>query len=206
MKVSGEFNEGAKNSDNYHSKNTGATFFYAPNKISIQSQPKTENDLKHKSAKKNKAQDISKLITTFATMVSATVLGVVGVGALTKKPTITAKFQEVYAYESGVAYFLTLEGYNPGDDVYVVLHNDFTNRSQKVEEPEFQGVFENLQTNMTYTLLVKKGSTVLTSTKLRTVNQEDEYYDDSGGDQSPNEQNQSGSGTADNPTGENNNG
>lgn len=90
------------------------------NTVQTQSHPKTENNLKIKSkTAKNKQQEISKLISTFATMVSAAIVCVVGVDAIL--PTgESAQFHEVYTSERDISYYATLKGFQEDSDYYVV--------------------------------------------------------------------------------------
>ena len=129
-----------------------------------------------------KAKGFSKIITTFTAMISATVVCVVGTDAILPTTIQKAEIQHVFTTESSVEYSIYIEDYNPEDNVYVVLYNDFTNRSEKIEEEYWTGFFENLQKHMTYTLAIKKGSTVLVSMQVKTIFKEPEPYDDTGQD------------------------
>lgn len=119
---------------------------------------------------KKKANSLAKLLTTIATVVSAGMVGIVGLNIINPPTaTVSAEIQEVYTTDSDVYYFITLDNYNEGDDVYVILYNDFTNRTQKAESSEFDGGFEDLQTNMYYNLEVKQGDITIASKRVRTV-------------------------------------
>lgn len=142
------------------------------NNIDNQKVPKLENNLKTNNKKKKKLESVSKIITTFATMISAIFLvGAVGT-LLPPKDNIIAEIHEVYATEHNVSFFITIEEFDNNDNVYVVLYNDFTNRKLLIQEQAFQGNFEDLQKDMTYTLAVKKGSKTITSVKVKTVGRE----------------------------------
>lgn len=126
---------------------------------------------------KKKAATTSDYIKKLATIVGASVLGIVGVKAIVPSGT-KATFEEVYAYETGVYYSVHMDNYD--DDVYVVLYNDFTNREEKVNEQSQSGVFEHLASNMYYTLAVKKGNRMLTKQQIytKTERQTKENYDE----------------------------
>ena len=172
------------NSGAYKSRNSYTANFVGQSKNKLDFQPKLKEE-KNDTAKirheKNKAKNISKLMTSFVALVSGTAVFAAGVDAFIPPTTeIVAQIESVFTTESDVSYYIFLENYEGEDDVYVVLYNDFTNRTQKVEEQMMEGTFENLQTNMKYTLAVKKGSQVLASKVVRTVNEEmiDDWYQD----------------------------
>lgn len=121
--------------------------------------------------------------------------------------TLTATFQETYATEHEIFYcveigdsrnrapkeeeFFSADGrveeYYEDDkyyeidltDLYVVLHNEFTDRREKIEEQFWSGCFENLQEHMTYKLEVRYKDYVLASETMRTeLEPEEEDYVD----------------------------
>ena len=146
-----------------------------------------------------KAVTTSKLLTTFVAAVSSVVIGVTTISGILPEPTtLTARFEETYATDHEIFYMVEIGDsrfdeqdesgrekmqYEDEDyvidltDLYVTLHNDFTNRSEKIEEQFWSGCFENLQENMIYTLEVKYKNNVLVSKTLKTVLQSD-YEDD----------------------------
>lgn len=120
---------------------------------------------------KAKAQGVSEIIAKFAVLAVAGVGGVIGIDALTPSP-IKAEISYVEAYDTEVFYNINLS--ELADNLKIVLYNDFTNREQKIEEQAWEGVFENLQTNMKYTLVIKHGSKVLAKQTLVTKTREEE--------------------------------
>lgn len=139
------------------------------NELKSSKNTNSSNDNSSQKAKK-KAKGLAKLLTTIATVVSAGMVGIVGLNVINPpRATVSAEIQEIYTTDRDVYYFITLENYNEGDDVYVVLYNDFTNRTQKAESSEFDGGFEDLQTNMYYNLEVRQGDITIASKKVRTV-------------------------------------
>lgn len=174
-------NNKATNSSLYSSRNKQPSNFVGKGKniVAVQSSVDEKNNLAKQKKKKNKTQELAKIITTFATMVSATIACVVGVDAiLPSQPTISAEYFETWTSENEISYSLFVEDFDENDDVFVVLYNDFTNRSQKLESPEASGTFENLQTNMLYTIELKQGDSVVVSKKLRTEPMKDYYESD----------------------------
>ena len=181
-----EFNSiKTNNSASYKGSNKYAANFVPAGKnvVATQNSLKEQNQAKDKTTEtKQKSQNLAKLLTTFVGMVSA---ATVIVGVDTILPTTKyVEVQEFYAssYETDVFYYLSLgEDYDPESDVYVVLYNDFTNREEKIEEQGWEGTFENLKENMTYTIAVKQGNKVLVSQKVKTETPEkyeEEYYEE----------------------------
>ena len=175
MASSSEFNNNSiNNASNYKGKNNISSNSFSSWKNSPTTQPappKKNIEAKHEHNKK-RITNISKILTTFATMVSATALCIVGVDSLASS-TVTTSMFETMATENEIYYCIELENYGGEDDLIVVLYNDFTNRSQKINGIEAYGVFDHLQTNMVYTLALKQGSTIITCKKLRTVYNEE---------------------------------
>ena len=124
---------------------------------------------------KKKTQDLSKLITTFAAIVSATLIGISGIGDIfVQKATTKAIFYDVWASVNEVFCSFELENYDENEKYSVVLSNDFTNRVQIIEDNAFEGWFENLQTNMTYTITIKQGNIAIASRTIRTTERKNE--------------------------------
>lgn len=195
MNETNEINEPQNNSSNYTSTNQ-----YVPNDIGsgknnldTQKPAPEQNEEKEtateivKATTSKKSKDISKLLTTVVTVVSASMIGVVGVEDILPKATIEAKFENVYATEHEVYYsaFYEMLGredkeYNEEDyyNIYIVLYNDFTNRSEKFEDNYADGSFENLKENMTYTLEIRQGDIVVASTTITTTGRQGQTSDD----------------------------
>ena len=151
----------------------------------MQLEPLEKNKLPINEKPKSKlAVELSKILTTLIAIVGASVAGIFGVGFLFV-PTVRAEIAEVSVGEHEIYYYVMIENFNKDDEVYVVLYNDFTNRSQKVDAVEysdspdyednqtveFGGAFEDLQVDMTYTLAVKQGTYTITSMVLKTTSQ-----------------------------------
>lgn len=166
---------------------------------------KVERKAKEVKTTQAKATTTSRLLTTFVAAVSSVVIGVTSISGILPEPTtLTARFEETYATDHEIYYMVEIgdsrfneqdesgrekmqyeEEYNEDEDyvidltdLYVVLYNDFTERSEKIEEQFWSGVFEHLQENMSYTLEVKYKNNVLASKTLKTVLQKSDYEDD----------------------------
>ena len=174
-------NNQATNSSCYTSRNKQSANFVGKSKNVVVTQTAVDekNNLTRQKKKKNKSQELAKVITTFATMVSATIACVVGIETIFPTgPTITAEYFETWAGETEISYSLFVEDYDESyDNVYVVLYNDFTNRSQKLDSSEASGTFENLKKDMTYTIELKQGDNVVVSKNLRTGRNKSDYGD-----------------------------
>ena len=184
MKKSNEFNDiSAKNSSVSKSKNTFVGNFSAPsaNKIETTDATKVNNENARYQKTKETAKKTSSLITKVAAVAATAVLGVTGVQLIVPE-TINAQFEEVYVYETGVYFHVSLNEMD--DDVYVVLYNDFTSREEKIEEQQYSGYFEGLAEHMYYTLALKKGNTLFLKQTIYTQEDKSEYeeYDDTGQD------------------------
>ena len=121
---------------------------------------------------KEKTQTISQLLAKVAVVAVASVTGVVAVPELIPS-SVQAEVVEFEHYETDteISYYISLDEYVEG--ITIVLYNDFTNREQEVEEQMTEGVFENLKTNMQYTLAVKQGANILAKKILRTKTKEE---------------------------------
>lgn len=151
---------------------------YAKNTIQLQP---TKNDDNLKTAKKiqkvkEKTRSISDVVTKFAVIAAAGITGVVGIQELTPSP-IKAEITYLEAFDSEVVYCVSLSEFDEG--IKIVLYNDFTNREQTMEEAITEGVFENLQTNMRYTLVITHGTKILAKESLVTKTREqEEFYEE----------------------------
>ena len=130
-------NSNSLNSSNYKSSNKYAANFVAPskNKVDFQSKLQTEkNDAARERHEKHKAQNLAKLMTSFVALVSGAAVFAVGVDAFVPETTaIVAQIESVFTTDTDVSYYIFLENYEGEEDVYVVLYNDFTNRTQKLK-------------------------------------------------------------------------
>lgn len=124
---------------------------------------------------KKKTQTISEIIAKFAVVAVAGVSGVVSLDVLAPPP-IKAEISYLEAFDSEVVYCISLSEFDEG--VKIVLYNDFTNREQTMEEAITEGIFENLQTNMKYTFVVKQGAKILAKETLVTKTREEELYEE----------------------------
>jgi len=184
-----EENKKHSNSSNYSSRNQYSANFVGANQNRIQTKQKvyelntkntSETKVKQKTTKE-KIENLTNVLKIFIIMISATtVVGSVGIFDYFFVPTssITVGRFELNVWDSGVSYFGSLENYEGQEDIYIVLRNDFTNRTAKVEEQMFEGVFEDLQTNMNYTFEIKHGDVVIVSKTVKTINKE--YSQDGG--------------------------
>ncbi len=186
-----ESNKYENNSSNYQSRNQYSANFVGKNKneIKLQSTPPSENIQTPEAIKKDdkkktsntKSKEVSQIVTKLVTVVSAAVIGVASVEALSPFSTDYEVFMDdCYATQNEINYNIYIENKNNKiddtqhgdiefiDEFTVVLYNDFTNREKKFEGYYAEGVFEDLQTNMTYTLAVKIGNKTIATKTLKT--------------------------------------
>ena len=123
----------------------------------------------------SQSQNLSYLIKSFAVVAVALVTGVVGV-SIVPSSSVSANFEYVQVYDSGVFFEASVNGYKEG--LKVILTNDFTSREQEITEEFFSGYFEGLQENMYYTLSIVDGSFVLAKKQVYTHFYDKEVYDD----------------------------
>ena len=156
---------------------------------------------------KTKSAAVSRILTTFVAAVSSVVIGVTNIsGILPESTTLVAQIEYTEATNHEIYYNVIVEDsrnqrskedekpveedweyyedqeYYEIDltDLYVVLYNDFTNRTEEIREQFWSGCFEHLQQNMSYTIEVKYKNNVLASETVRTTNEpetEPEEYD-----------------------------
>ena len=156
---------------------------------------------------KTKSAAVSRILTTFVAAVSSVVIGVTNISGILPEPTtLVAQIEYTEATNHEIYYNVIVEDsrnkrsedykdvpieetyydeeptYYEIDltDLYVVLYNDFTNRTEEIREQFWSGCFENLQKNMLYTLEVRYKNNVLASETVRTTNEpetEPEEYD-----------------------------
>ena len=194
MKKSNEFNNIAPNNKS-HVKSLDQLITkkeYKKNDISTASAYKTDNNTSARKSKdiSKKSNSLSTLIKNFAVIASTLMIGVGGISLMPS--TIDAKFDYVEAYDDMVYYQVSLDEFEEG--FKVVLHNDFTNREQVIEESSSYGMFEELQPDMYYTISIVKGIRVLASEQIYTHFYEKQDYDYSSPEESTPEYN-----TSDNP-------
>ena len=111
----------------------------------------------------------TKILTAATAVVGAVIVGVVPVADVFS--TTEKVDYSLYASANGVRYEIILDEKEGDLDriLTILVQNDFTNRVQQVEGYYAQGVFENLQENMTYTFKVMDGSKTLVSDTFKTV-------------------------------------
>jgi len=117
---------------------------------------------------------LTNIIKTFALVVSASIIGAVGVNNLSPS-SIVANELYVEAYETGVHYFCSLSEFD--ENITIELKNDFTNRVEKVVSTQMDGCFENLAPNMKYTFFIKHGSKIIVKKDLITKTSRQSYND-----------------------------
>ena len=115
---------------------------------------------------KEKTKGISEILAKAAVIAVGAATGVIGTTAI-MPPAVKAEIEYVEFSDTAVFYGITLEEMIEG--AKIVLYNDFTNREQIIEEQSMQGVFENLKSNMKYTLAIKQGIKVLAQTTFTTA-------------------------------------
>ena len=128
---------------------------------------------------KKKSETLADMLKKIAVIAAAGTTGVVGVGAVLPPP-VTAEIQFLEGFDNEVFYAVGLDEFKDG--VKIVLYNDFTNREQTMEKQFAEGVFENLQTNMQYTFVVKYGSKVIAKQTIVTKTEEQTSDDPNGND------------------------
>ena len=180
----------------YHLQNSIGKF---ENSADIQSKYEEKNEPKTTTKvekAKEKSEVLSKILTTFVAVLSATAIGVTSIeGIMPPSTTLMAYFQEVESTNSEIYYSVEImdsrlkdgkEQYGRDEqyfeidlsNLYVVLSNDFTNRTEKVEEQCWSGSFENLKENMLYTISVKVGDITIASKTVKTKNNAQTSSDD----------------------------
>lgn len=178
-----ESNNYENNSSSYQSRNNYSANFVgkSENNIKFQHSPPQINSkqVETKNKRDTKATQVSEFVTKFVAIISAAAIGVAGVGALSPFSTKYQVFMDdCYASQNEIYYNIYIENkeidnnqaekFEFLDEFTVVLHNDFTNREEKFVDNYAEGVFENLQTNMTYTLSVKIGNKTIATKTLKT--------------------------------------
>ena len=146
------------------------------NDVSTASVYKTDNNVsarRHSDISK-KSNSLSTLIKNFAVIASTLMIGIGGI-SLMPSP-VNAKFDYVEAYDNMVYYQVSLSEYEEG--LKVVLHNDFTNREQIIDDSSSYGMFEELQPDMYYTISIVKGLNVIVSEQIYTHFYEKKDYSD----------------------------
>ena len=174
--------------------------YYSPNSIGkfenkVNTQPKyvepnTAQPTQTVEKPKEKSKVISKILTTVVAVVTATAIGVTNIdGLLLPSTTLVAYFEELEATEHEINYGIWIEDSRVKEDepyeedfdlsnVYIVLTNDFTNRTEKVEEQWWSGTFEGLKDNMMYTISVMVGDTVIATKMIKTSAERQTSSDD----------------------------
>ena len=117
------------------------------------------------SSNKKKIKSLASIVKSFALIVSASIMGAIGISTMTSS-TIVADKLYVEAYDTGVYYYCTLSDFD--DNITVELKNDFTNRIEKVRDIYIDGCFDNLATNMKYTFVIKHGSKIIAQKEVVT--------------------------------------
>lgn len=168
-------------SKDYHMLNNHGSY---ENRVDIQGVKVEQNkDIVAKKSEK-KQKSISNLLTTFVATLSTIVIGATSIPGIMKQSTsLVAMFEDTYATAHEIYYNVVIQDtsimeqrqdveYSIEDmDLKIILHNDFTNRQEKIEEFYIDGCFENLKDNMVYVLEVKLGDIVIGSKTMRTTTQ-----------------------------------
>ena len=176
---SDSYNEISGQSYSSYGTNQRTGFSYVgTNSVKTQSGIYKEINTGKATAKAKTAANITK---SLIVLVTATTTGVIGTGAiLSGSSGVTAEIAYVSVSDTEVFYEVTLDKYQYDDNITIILYNDFTHREQQVQESKASGYFENLKSNMTYTLEVRKGLNVLAKKKVTTdkvyqIDQEEPY-------------------------------
>ena len=164
-------------SDNVNNSTSVKKFLYEKNNIITDNAKKVDNYQVGKKMNnvKSKVTTISNAIKTFALMVSAVIVGANVSSVFTPSPNV--ELLEFGAYGSEVYYVVSVDEEYDCRDIIITLSNYFTSRVQNMEEPTWQGVFEDLEINMNYTFQVKYGSKVLLEKSVKTGYNRDSYHD-----------------------------
>ncbi len=110
-------------------------------------------------------------------LMTATVAGGVVVGAVTlpgiTQQTLQAEILSLHATGTAIYYEISVENkdgsYYEGDDVKIVVSNEFTKRKTTIENGVAKGSFEGLKPNMPYTVSVMKGNSTLVKKSITTL-------------------------------------
>ena len=171
----------------YTSNNIGSS----ANKVDTQKEAKSINveiaseETVSKSKKTSEqSTNIAKLVTKFVAIMSTAVIGTTTLsGVLAPPTTLVAQFEDVYATQNEISYYVYIEDTALKDkqgrdedwdsledkNIYLYLENDFTKRSEKLIDYYVEGTFEGLQENMEYTISFKVGDYVIGSKTIRTT-------------------------------------
>ena len=168
-------NNNVDNSSNYKSRNKNTTQKYTGNKLAENQKFLTQEETK---PIKKKPQEISKIVTAFTTIISASIIGISALDILPSGSTSKGQFIDIWTSTNEVSYTVELENYDETYDYYVVIYNDFTNRSEKMEDNVQEGTFEELAENMTYTLALMQGNKVIASKTVKTGGRQQYYGQD----------------------------
>lgn len=123
-----------------------------------------------------KANKISGPLTSFIALVSTVLIGFGGVGSLLNYTEAKAKIESYFCEETTVYCYIEIEKFEEG--MTIELYNDFTSRSEKIEQVEHnEFFFEGLQPYMNYTLAIKKASVILDSKNVYTKFEREKFPD-----------------------------
>lgn len=134
-----------------------------------------------KSKTKTQSSNISGLITKVIIAVSA---GIAGIGILSVLPAITNEVKgtinSLNVTTTSVYYDVSFSN-NDGKDVIAQIKNNFIKHQQVVNTNTFDGLFENLKPNMTYTFSLICNNTTIIEKQVKTSSIKDaetKFYED----------------------------
>lgn len=114
-----------------------------------------------KSKKKSSKNGVLSFITAMAAA------GVVTVTAVSGTASIGASIEALAPYDTYISYYAVVE--ETDAPLSVVLYNDFTERQEPIEAGGYEGVFENLQPDMSYRLKIVAGTSLGDQTLYQTT-------------------------------------
>ena len=107
-----------------------------------------------------------------ATIAGGVVVGVVALPGFTQE-TLHAEILSLHATGTAIYYEISVENkdgsYYEGDDVKIVVFNEFTKHKVTIEYGLAEGVIEGLKPNMPYTVSVMRGNSTLVKKSITTL-------------------------------------
>lgn len=123
-------------------------------------------DEMNESKEKKAASAISKLISSAAILAIVMALFLPSVGGVS----VNAEFVSLSSTDTAIFYEIYLDGVSEQSDISIVVYNDFTRRTEKIEGLTAQGEVIGLKPNMSYTIAVMSGNNTVIKKTIRTKN------------------------------------
>ncbi len=114
------------------------------------------------------AKTTARLLSTVTATVASVAVGVVALPGVSSQSDVKATFSKLVATDRYISYIVELENYQPSDEIVIVVSNDFTKRKQKVSSATTEGMQNDLQSGMKYTVSVMDGTRKLAEKTVKT--------------------------------------